>query len=566
MPKVSLVVIMLLQAVASFAQNYFVFIGSDNRQPFYIRVDSEFHSSSAEGHLILSQLKDSTYDITLGFPGQTQPEQHYSFRIDGKDQAFELRRQDPDGLRLYNLQNNQWLSPEGGGVATGEARSAGVKKDDAFSRMMAGVVHDTAVLYNTYAMEQALSDSPDVATQSAPAQSADAQSASTQSATAQSANATQSIPARSPGTRSTGTQSIPARSPGIQSTGTPLASPSTAHANVLTPAQSTPRDTATTTTTTAANSTATATKTATAATNTALATHTATATTTTAAITAPPATHASPDSATGKSTDTTIAAAARLATSPINSTAVAANPAGVTADTTAARPAGVISHQPAARFNDSGTATPRITKLSEHHTTKNVRLVYALQSGSKKADTIDVVIPVDSPAMAKTAGHSPHTADSSHLPAGRPHVANADSPIVNPGTAYRPTVPPTAPAEATRPHPADSSHKPGKSIGFVNSDCHDFASDFDVDRLRVRMLEFSKDEERIAAARKEFKIRCFYTRQIRALSDVFTSDAAKFHFFEAAWPFAADEHFHQLSDLLTDPIYIARFKTMTHQQ
>src|SRR5258708_34432251 len=36
----------------------------------------------------------------------------------------------------------------------------GVKKDDAFSRLMAGVVSDTAVMYNTYAMEATLKDSP----------------------------------------------------------------------------------------------------------------------------------------------------------------------------------------------------------------------------------------------------------------------------------------------------------------------------------------------------------------------------------------------------------------------
>jgi len=99
----------------------------------------------------------------------------------------------------------------------------------------------------------------------------------------------------------------------------------------------------------------------------------------------------------------------------------------------------------------------------------------------------------------------------------------------------------------------------------VNSDCHDFATDFDVDKLRIKMLQ-SNGEERIAIARKAFKVKCFYTRQIRALSDVFTSDAARFRFFETAWPFAADEHFHELSDLLTDPVYTARFKTMTHQQ
>jgi hypothetical protein len=195
-----------------------------------------------------------------------------------------------------------------------------------------------------------------------------------------------------------------------------------------------------------------------------------------------------------------------------------------------------------------------------------VRLVYADRSAGNKADTIVVVIPVDTPA-GKIASHTPHQADSSRAPASRAHGPNADSPTATIGSpAYRPTTPTTPPGEASRPHPADTSRRPLKTTSFVNSDCHDFATDFDVDKLRVKMLESPKDDDRIALARKTFKSKCFFTRQVRALSEVFTSDAAKFRFFEAAWPFAADEHFHELSDLLADPVYNSKFKTMTHQQ
>ena len=86
MSKFGLVILFFLLAGECRAQNYFVFIDAGNRQPFYVRLDSQFYSSSAEGHIILSRLKDSLYDITVGFPGQTAPEQHYEFRIGGKDQ------------------------------------------------------------------------------------------------------------------------------------------------------------------------------------------------------------------------------------------------------------------------------------------------------------------------------------------------------------------------------------------------------------------------------------------------------------------------------------------------
>jgi hypothetical protein len=47
------------------------------------------------------------------------------------------------------------------------------------------------------------------------------------------------------------------------------------------------------------------------------------------------------------------------------------------------------------------------------------------------------------------------------------------------------------------------------------------------------------------------------------LSEVFTTDAAKFKFLEAAYPFASDDHFAELSNLLADPVYNGRFRAMT---
>jgi len=104
------------------------------------------------------------------------------------------------------------------------------------------------------------------------------------------------------------------------------------------------------------------------------------------------------------------------------------------------------------------------------------------------------------------------------------------------------------------------------ALPFVNSDCHNYATDYDVDKLRVKMLESGQDEDRIKDARKFFKTKCFSTRQIRALSEVFTTDATKFRFLEAAYPFVSDDHFPELVSLLADPVYSGRFRAMTDRQ
>jgi hypothetical protein len=183
--------------------------------------------------------------------------------------------------------------------------------------------------------------------------------------------------------------------------------------------------------------------------------------------------------------------------------------------------------------------------LTEHRSSRSLRQVYTDHDSSGKADTVVIIIPLDTTAQT---GHpavasfprAAHMTDSGHLTAPQGHDRNPDTPALSPART---------PTKSTLP--------------FVNSDCHNFATDYDVDKLRVKMLESAKDDDRILTARKVFKTKCFSTRQIRALSEVFTTDATKFKFLEAAYPFVSDDHFAELSNLLADPVYGGRFRAMT---
>ena len=152
MSKIGLVVLLSILTGRTVAQNYFVFIGSDNRQPFYVRLDSQFYTSTPGGHLLLAPLEDSDYTMTVGFPDQVYPEERYAFSIHRKDQEFQLKKQDDGSWRLYDVQTKNWMTAQQKAVEPSDTRVAGIKKDDAFSRMMAGVVHDTAVLRKYFAM------------------------------------------------------------------------------------------------------------------------------------------------------------------------------------------------------------------------------------------------------------------------------------------------------------------------------------------------------------------------------------------------------------------------------
>jgi len=111
---------------------------------------------------------------------------------------------------------------------------------------------------------------------------------------------------------------------------------------------------------------------------------------------------------------------------------------------------------------------------------------------------------------------------------------------------------------------ADSTAAPvNRGLILFNSDCVNFATEQDVDKLRIKMLAAKNTEDRIGVAKKVFKTKCFVTRYIKALSELFPDDEAKFNFFETAYPYVSDTtSFKGLVDLFSSDLYIARFKAL----
>lgn len=481
MSKLGLAIVLILMAGKNNAQDYtassnsqqsyFVLIQADYNQAFYVRLDSQLYRSSSGGHLILSRLIDSVYTITIGFPGQVFPEHRFIFSVHEKDQTIRLKDENGKDWRLYDGQGQQLKMADAERVSE-KTTIAGVKKDDPFSRMMAAVVKDTAVMYNTGLI------------------------------------------------RSVPDSALSVVSTGLASPGIPSAYSSTAFSSLRDTIQSSSsavRDTS----------------------------------------------GLSAGTKYGLPTEHTEPGV--LTTSSPN--AIAFIPSSVSASLVSHPDSNISSFR-----SDSHATLPlyhpsNVVKLSERKSSKALRLVYADHPTDKKADTIVVIIPVDTiaaigtttPSMTSTlplsptrgTGASPYrtehphplvlSADTAHSVAPGSHAANPDSPVLRSGPV---------------------SH-PKSSLSFVNSDCHAYATDYDVDHLRIKMLEAGKDEERMKAALKFFKTKCFSTHQIKVLSEVFTTDASKFKFLEIAYPFVSDDHFAELINLLADPVYSGRFKIMT---
>ena len=105
MSKFAVCLLFSLASLTGFSQKvYFVYLQTEGEQAFFVKMDARIHSSSASGYLILSKLRDSTYNFTIGFPQNKWPEQNFSVIISKKDHGYLLKNFGEKGWGLFDLQ------------------------------------------------------------------------------------------------------------------------------------------------------------------------------------------------------------------------------------------------------------------------------------------------------------------------------------------------------------------------------------------------------------------------------------------------------------------------------
>lgn len=125
-------------------QSRFIYIQTENKQPFYIKMGKQIVSSSVYGHIIIGQLADSTYTISAGFPGNEWPEQKITITVKETDAGYLLKNFGQKGWGLANLQNTQLIMAD----KKKEEDAKAVETEsvvDAFSTILAAVVNDPTI-------------------------------------------------------------------------------------------------------------------------------------------------------------------------------------------------------------------------------------------------------------------------------------------------------------------------------------------------------------------------------------------------------------------------------------
>lgn len=146
------VLVLLLILISSFARaqtpGYLILIDAENKQAFTVRIGDQLYASSGHGHLVLSHLGDSNYRLNIRFPKQRIPEQVFPVKVHQKDLGFQLKGADSSWV-LYNWQTKETIHTLKE-IDSSRLLEQGVKREDGFSRLMAAVVNDSSVMYNTY--------------------------------------------------------------------------------------------------------------------------------------------------------------------------------------------------------------------------------------------------------------------------------------------------------------------------------------------------------------------------------------------------------------------------------
>lgn len=123
-------------------QLYFLYLQTEGRQPFYVKLDKKLYNSSVSGYLIIPKLREGTYSLVVGFPKSEWEEQRIPIVIQQKSAGYLLKNFGARGWGLFNWQtldvamaeNSASKNPEGSpGNAT------------AFSTMLSDAVNDPTI-------------------------------------------------------------------------------------------------------------------------------------------------------------------------------------------------------------------------------------------------------------------------------------------------------------------------------------------------------------------------------------------------------------------------------------
>ena len=129
-----------MQSVAQ--QNHFIYIQTENKQPFYVKMADRLLSSSSVGYLVIAKLQNGKYEIGIGFPKNEWPLQKITVTVKNNDAGYILKNFEPKGWGLFNMQTMDIV------MSSGTASLKDSTKEtltDGFANVLADVVSTPSI-------------------------------------------------------------------------------------------------------------------------------------------------------------------------------------------------------------------------------------------------------------------------------------------------------------------------------------------------------------------------------------------------------------------------------------
>ena len=133
-----LVSMLLLNTALHAQQYYFAYVQTDNKQPFYLKMNDKVLSSSASGYVVIPKLSSGNYSVTFGFPKDQFPQQTINLNIASADAGFLLKDFGAKGWGLFNLETMQVAMNNSAGNS---ALIPTTSNQDVFSNTLAGAAN-----------------------------------------------------------------------------------------------------------------------------------------------------------------------------------------------------------------------------------------------------------------------------------------------------------------------------------------------------------------------------------------------------------------------------------------
>jgi len=125
-------------------QNFrFIYIQTENKQPFYVKMDKKHLSSSASGYIIISKLTEGSYKLVIGSPLNEWGELNVTVNVKDANTGYLLKRSGDKNWNLVNLQTQALIAAEQKPAPVKNTEI--ISEGDGFAKMLAEVVNDPSI-------------------------------------------------------------------------------------------------------------------------------------------------------------------------------------------------------------------------------------------------------------------------------------------------------------------------------------------------------------------------------------------------------------------------------------